>query len=1053
MRKYLLIVIIVGFVSLFSILTFAANPSQFHSRATSIDPLQVVHNYQTGVTQNSLLSTPDTVRVLALRAEFVQDNLATTTGNGLFDLSTTSNYVIDRPPHDRAYFQQHLQGLSNYFKQVSRGRLIIEADVLPEAELQVYTLPQNMVYYSGQENDELKKQRWAELLRDVITLAKEQDHPDFSRYDAVIVFHAGVGSDFAFDFDATPYDIQSVFIDYETLLETLGKDLDGYQGIDVGNNVYIKEGIILPEMQNQEDQVLGLFGTMTLLMGSQLGMPSLYNTIDGSAGIGRWGLMDQGSYNFYGLIPAEPCAWTKIYMGWEEPVVITSGENVRIGDSKSKSAPHIYKIPITAREYFLVENRQKDHNKDGVTFGRGIDGSRAQFDSLGSVVVDAAMRVITSIDEYDFGLPGSGLLIWHIDEDVIAENLASNKVNQNREHRGVDLVECDGAQDIGYYYGMFEPGSGTESGDYFDPFWSGNISHKIVNNDADTVAFSARTVPNSNGYQGAITHINLYNISANDSVMTFSLRSDLAQAGFPQYAGTGFASGALKPVALAGNEQGVIAVSLAGHVLGWKYNGEKIIANNEIQDVHDVYGSAVTRDYALFASCTDSVLLPPAIADLDGDGSDKVVVADNRGIINIWKTVDANQDGRADLFATANIIAKPTAGPMIVNGSNGVPAIIVGAADGQVTKLQVNGELYSQQQTDLQSGAVCGLACQFSSLANAPVIIAVTKNGQLVGMDLSLTTIWQALLPFSASRYYVVNADFNGNGRYETIVLGSGGDYAIYNNSELLYYRKLAGAVITSPPAIGDADNDGLPEVLFTSGKYLHALKYNGLLATNFPVMVNANGGEQANAPSLLSLSEPSLGPVIFIPAADGMIRAVNSKTRAIAGFPLTAGTGIAATPLLLDIDKDNDLECLTLSGDGCLYAWNLDLKSGSETRWLQYGGNSANTFALAGAHARVISGAGLLPEKKAYCYPNPVYNGVCNIRYLLTDNAESVSVRIYDIAGDLVTEINAPETTIGEHEVQWDVASVQSGSYIARIEAKRNNDNGIKFIKIAVVK
>jgi len=361
--------------------------------------------------------------------------------------------------------------------------------------------------------------------------------------------------------------------------------------------------------------------------------------------------------------------------------------------------------------------------------------------------------------------------------------------------------------------------------------------------------------------------------------------------------------------------------------------------------------------------------------------------------------------------------------------------------------------LFSQQHIDLHAGVVTGLAWQLHGHANIPAINVITTNGNLYGLDTDLTMLWQTVAPFSASRYYIVNADFNGGDDYETIVLSDKGDYAIYNSSVLIRQKTISGAVIDCPPAIGDVDGDGLPEILFTSGKELHALKYNGLAATNFPVVVSAPGNEQANANSLLSLSDPAFGPVILIPAADGMIRAVNSKARTIPGFPLTAGTGIAATPLLIDLDKNNDLECLTVSSDGFLYAWDVDLRPVGETFWSQYGGNSANTFALDGVHTMVIPVAGLLPEKKSYCYPNPVYNGVCNIRYLLTDNAESVSVRIYDIAGDLVSEINSPETTVGEHEVQWDVTTIQSGSYIARIEAKRNNDNGIKFIKIAVVK
>ncbi len=45
---------------------------------------------------------------------------------------------------------------------------------------------------------------------------------------------------------------------------------------------------------------------------------------------------------------------------------------------------------------------------------------------------------------------GSGILIWHIDENVINANFTvnfdRNYVNSNALHKGVDLEEADGIQ-------------------------------------------------------------------------------------------------------------------------------------------------------------------------------------------------------------------------------------------------------------------------------------------------------------------------------------------------------------------------------------------------------------------------------------------------------------------------------------------------------------------------------------------------------------------------------------------------------------------------------
>ena len=40
-----------------------------------------------------------------------------------------------------------------------------------------------------------------------------------------------------------------------------------------------------------------------------------------------------------------------------------------------------------------------------------------------------------------------------------------------------------------------------------------------------------------------------------------------------------------------------------------------------------------------------------------------------------------------------------------------------------------------------------------------------------------------------------------------------------------------------------------------------------------------------------------------------------------------------------------------------------------------------------------------------------------------------------------------------GDHEVIWDVTTIQSGAYFARVEAQTTKGNAVEFIKIAVVK
>ncbi|HSG27796.1 MAG TPA: M6 family metalloprotease domain-containing protein, partial [Candidatus Krumholzibacterium sp.] len=55
--------------------------------------------------------------------------------------------------------------------------------------------------------------------------------------------------------------------------------------------------------------------------GHAFGLPDLYDTNGGSAGIGHWGLMGSGSWN-RPASPAHMCAWAKMELGWVVPVEV-----------------------------------------------------------------------------------------------------------------------------------------------------------------------------------------------------------------------------------------------------------------------------------------------------------------------------------------------------------------------------------------------------------------------------------------------------------------------------------------------------------------------------------------------------------------------------------------------------------------------------------------------------------------------------------------------------------------------------------------------------------
>ncbi len=495
------------------------------------------------------------VRIAAIRVSFLADDSPGTTGNGSFLLNapidTCGRYTIDPVPHDRSYFESQLVAVNNYFRSVSYGKFGLDLDqsiVFPLSDENSYVLPEKMDYYHPYNQTDLHDQRVTELFRDAIETAYNDDEIDFSNYDHVVVFHAGIGQDFSLPFlDPTPEDIPSTFIDGDMLQEYVG-------GVLQFGTTTINQGIILPETQNhlfyQEseniffdaeepcDYQYGLTGTFALMLGFAIGLPPLWDTNSGQSGIGIFGLMDQGSNNGRGLIPAPPDAWSRKFAGWELPLIAMPSKMINL---PSRSEDNLVQIPINETEYFLIENRTNWYRGNMY-----IDSTRyliyentERYPPFVEVLFDSVAvekdenGVVTAIPDYDLGLPASGLLIWHIDENIISSGLDNYLVNGDRANRGVDLEEADGAQDIGFpsIFLFSDPSAG-----YFGDLWfKGNPEYERANPSMEGLApeFGTFTYPSTVSNEGASTFITIGDISVQADTMSFTISSSLLADGFP----------------------------------------------------------------------------------------------------------------------------------------------------------------------------------------------------------------------------------------------------------------------------------------------------------------------------------------------------------------------------------------------------------------------------------------------------------------------------------------------------------------------------------------
>ncbi|MCK4578989.1 MAG: M6 family metalloprotease domain-containing protein, partial [Candidatus Marinimicrobia bacterium] len=307
-----------------------------------------------------------------------------------------------------------------------------------------------------------------ELLTDAI--AAIDSAVDFSIFDndgdgtveTIVYIHSGIGGEYQTNF---------IWSHSWSLAYLGGSAYTTNDTNDNGFRVSINDYVIQPAVDHVgEMEAIGVFCHE---YGHALGLPDLYDRDGSSGGIGDWGLMASGGSE--SSRPSHLCAWSKEMLGWITPIVVT--DNLYAGQIPAVvDTPAVYKLwtkgaidPYTyirsglyvpaGREYFLVENRQRK--------------------------------------KFDNHLPGAGLLIWHIQNNITTQN-------DDEGSKLVDLEEAHGRSDL-------DQGSDTGSDD--DPFPGTTGNHN----------FSRASFPSSDTQSGGYSKVAVENISESADFMTANL--------------------------------------------------------------------------------------------------------------------------------------------------------------------------------------------------------------------------------------------------------------------------------------------------------------------------------------------------------------------------------------------------------------------------------------------------------------------------------------------------------------------------------------------------
>jgi M6 family metalloprotease-like protein len=306
--------------------------------------------------------------------------------------------------------------MKEYYQEISYGQLTVDGTVHPWQQL-----PSNDAFYEGGCNGLCGAAKINEFLRQTLDLndaaidfaQHDNDGPDGvpnsgdddGFVDFVAFVHAETGGECG----------TSNIWSHRWVLSGWGSgDYTTNDARSGGGNIKVDDYVIMPALACGGGNMIEI-GVFAHEFGHAFGLPDLYDTDPNngdSEGIGNWCLMAGGGWGGDSSSPERPThmsAWAKEFLGWVNPTDVTADLTpATLSDAEDNA--EAFKIPISATEYYLVENRQKK--------------------------------------KFDQNLPGAGLVIYRINETVVNSGLTNNQVNADENNKGVDVEEADGQKDL-----------------------------------------------------------------------------------------------------------------------------------------------------------------------------------------------------------------------------------------------------------------------------------------------------------------------------------------------------------------------------------------------------------------------------------------------------------------------------------------------------------------------------------------------------------------------------------------------------------------------------
>ncbi len=1034
----------------------------------------------------------DTLTVLGLRVEFQEENPddPLSTGNGLFDMRDTTTYeqqeghYFDSSPHDSNYFAKHMEAMAHYWWEMSNHTLHINWEIWPPGVDSTYQVSRTMKEYQ-EDNDYQIQNVLGDYFREVVALADSVSPDiDFSLPGSpgvakpIIIFHPG--SDWQNDFAGdTPHDFPTGFL----FLFGIGVVVDD-------GAVIVSEGIVMPETVTQDRSVVPwrvnvLNGAMAHEFGHALGDRDLYNTCQFTTRIGDFSLKDNNYSDkggdigrddiyLYGFLPGSEDIWHKAYLGFVKPVEVSNVDDIGIlATGIVTNDTKCIRIPIDAFEYFICENRQVEFDfiedkRDDVSPGFEnaiiIDQLTSVVMGPGYAIDSSGTKVKVLNGEYDRLLfnsernPYGGLLIFHVDEMVAYADYWNSGIGNWH----TNALQCDTSR---WFMRVMEADPFVSFGNLFHETTYGSTDDLFPYEDRNSLTPDTRPFSTASN-SGANTGIYITDISATDTFMTFSVRTDHTMAGWPKNTVPGLTEGS-HPVIVDADGNGDMEIFQANWrvITAFHHDGSGLMPRDTTLQLTS-FDLESTFDVRLkvFAWSPEPYVYigSPSVGDIDGDGANEVVIAADDSLLYAYEIYDNDNDNLADLVSgfPVDLGALPTANYMLADydGDAAASEIYVATTDGAISVYDNSGNKMASVN-DIP-GKIKGIAAGLDTK-----LIAFTANppedssgSSYIGVaDLQTGDVsWQD--EFNVYLYEPVIADLDLDDSEDIIVSSAEGLIAVFTitGQEKLSWWAVMDDSLGSCATVADIDRNGYPEIVIPGNNKIHCYSHTGAPFQNFPAVLDRI------VPEGLIASPVSIGdvdddgkPDIVFGGPDRDVYAFGHDGKLINGFPMAVSVPVNAAPIVADLDGDGSVN---IGGrgdaDGYLNVWDLYTDyNDSLNIWRCYGGGAVHRFYHSvELLATPVSDGELLPS--VYAWPNPTNDNISHIHYRIDRNVEAdVNIKIFDTAGNLMGEYNTTGTGPADNEYVWNCGSFASGVYLARVEVNAAGESKHKFTKIAIVR